>query len=468
MSLEAVMICLDNSEWMRNGDYSPTRFQSQTETLNYLTEAKLRNHQDSTVGLLSMAGKRIEVHVAPCRSPGKVVKALTKEVKIGGKSDVLGALKTAQLALKNRQNKNLRQRIILFVGSPIEDDVKQFIKLGKIFKKHNIAVDVINFGEENISNENVEKLEALVNTVKNGDNSHFLNVPPGPHDFSDLVLTSGIMHGQAAGGFGGLNNLGDLGVIPANLGGSQTGTGGTGNAPTTTAGNAPIIGPDGIAVDPNIDPETYMAMKASLEEEYQRQQRLAKERETKSAAPTTSSTAPKATSSASSSTASSSTASSSSTTTSTGSSSSSSSSGETPMETEDEDVDEAEAALLQQALQMSIQAENEESSSSSASSTPVSSSSSSSTTVSSESEKKGTATVEEEQPDLALALSDPNFLNSLLESVPGVNKDQISMDSILEGLQGTPTTPEETQGKKPKKKPTKPGKKGGKKRKDPK
>jgi len=465
MSLEAVMICLDNSEWMRNGDYIPSRFASQTDTINYLTEAKLRNHQDSTVGVLSMAGKRIEVHVAPCRSPGKILKALTKEIKISGKSDVLGALKTAQLALKNRQNKNLRQRIILFVGSPIEDDVKQFIKLGKIFKKHNIAVDVINFGEENISNENVEKLEALVNTVRNGDNSHFLNVPPGPHDFSDLVLTSGIMHGQAAGGFGGLNNLGDLGVIPASLGVPQTGTGGTGNAPTTSAGNAPIIGPDGIAVDPNIDPETYMAMKASLEEEYQRQQRLAKERETKSAAPTTSSTAPKATSSASSSSTASSSSASSSSTTTTGSSSSSSS-GETPMETEDEDVDEAEAALLQQALQMSIQAENEESSSySSASSTPASSSS---TTVSSESEKKGTTTMDEEQPDLALALSDPNFLNSLLESVPGVNKDQISMDSILEGLQGTPTTPEETQGKKPKKKPTKPGKKGGKKRKDPK
>jgi len=61
-----------------------------------------------------------------------------------------------------------------------------------------------------------------------------------------------------------------------------------------------------------------------------------------------------------------------------------------------------------------------------------------------------------------------NFLNSLLESVPGVDKNQISMDSILEGLQGNPTTPEDTQGKKPKKKPGKPKKGGGKKRKDPK
>jgi 26S proteasome regulatory subunit N10 len=463
------MICLDNSEYMRNGDYSPTRLAAQTETINYLTEAKLRNHQDSTVGLLAMAGKRIEVHVAPCRSPGKIVKALTKEVKIGGKSDVLGALKTAQLALKNRQNKNLRQRIILFVGSPIEDDIKQFIKLGKVFKKNNVAVDVINFGEENGSNENMEKLEAFVNAVKNGDNSHFLTVPPGPHDLSDLVLTSGVMHGASGGGFGGLNNLGDLGVIPANLGGppaganTGTGGGGTGTGSGGTGAGAPLVGADGFPVDPNVDPETYLALKASLEE-YQRQQKLAKDKETKKDAPapsTAASTTAKTSSSSSSASSSSST-----------SSTTSSSSGETPMDTGDEDEepeDEAEALLLAQALQMSIGTEEESSDNKSSPSTTTPPATTTTATPSApEASKAEKKAGEEEEPDLTLALSDPNFLSSLLESVPGVNKDQISMDSILEGLTGgttTPATPEETQGKKTKKKKGAP-KKGGKKRKE--
>ena len=27
MPLEATMVCVDNSEWMRNGDFTPTRFE---------------------------------------------------------------------------------------------------------------------------------------------------------------------------------------------------------------------------------------------------------------------------------------------------------------------------------------------------------------------------------------------------------------------------------------------------------
>ena len=34
------MICIDNSEWMRNGDYAPSRFQAQTEAANLICGAK--------------------------------------------------------------------------------------------------------------------------------------------------------------------------------------------------------------------------------------------------------------------------------------------------------------------------------------------------------------------------------------------------------------------------------------------
>ena len=34
------MICIDNSEWMRNGDYAPNRFQSQAEAVNLICGAK--------------------------------------------------------------------------------------------------------------------------------------------------------------------------------------------------------------------------------------------------------------------------------------------------------------------------------------------------------------------------------------------------------------------------------------------
>lgn len=34
------MICIDNSEWMRNGDYSPTRFEAQKDAVSLICGAK--------------------------------------------------------------------------------------------------------------------------------------------------------------------------------------------------------------------------------------------------------------------------------------------------------------------------------------------------------------------------------------------------------------------------------------------
>jgi 26S proteasome regulatory subunit N10 len=70
------------------------------------------------------------------------VNSLARDVRIGGKANFIACLKTAQLALKNRQNKNQRQRVILFVGSPLDCDVGELVKLGKLLKKNNVAVDV--------------------------------------------------------------------------------------------------------------------------------------------------------------------------------------------------------------------------------------------------------------------------------------------------------------------------------------
>ncbi len=55
--MESTMICLDNSEWMRNGDYTPTRLDAQQDAINLICNSMLDSHPENTVGLLSMAGK---------------------------------------------------------------------------------------------------------------------------------------------------------------------------------------------------------------------------------------------------------------------------------------------------------------------------------------------------------------------------------------------------------------------------
>ena len=41
MPLEATVVCIDNSEYARNGDYAPTRFQAQQDAVNLLAGAKV-------------------------------------------------------------------------------------------------------------------------------------------------------------------------------------------------------------------------------------------------------------------------------------------------------------------------------------------------------------------------------------------------------------------------------------------
>ena len=52
------MICMDNSEWNRNGDFAPSRWDSQVDAATIIAEAKTQQNPESTVGVLSMAGKR--------------------------------------------------------------------------------------------------------------------------------------------------------------------------------------------------------------------------------------------------------------------------------------------------------------------------------------------------------------------------------------------------------------------------
>lgn len=55
----------------------------------------------------------------------------------------------------------------MFVGSPIQEDESSLVKLAKKLKKNNIAVDVVNFGEEQV---NTGKLDAFIQAVNSSDN----------------------------------------------------------------------------------------------------------------------------------------------------------------------------------------------------------------------------------------------------------------------------------------------------------
>lgn len=118
--MESCIVCVDNSEFTRNGDYHPTRFQAQADAVNLLAGAKTQAHPENTVGVLTMAGKTPRVLVTPTPDLGKILNAM-QDLSIEGEANMSSAMQIAQLALKHRQNKNQRQRIVLFVGSPLRE-----------------------------------------------------------------------------------------------------------------------------------------------------------------------------------------------------------------------------------------------------------------------------------------------------------------------------------------------------------
>ncbi|NWT76603.1 PSMD4 ATPase, partial [Prunella himalayana] len=103
-------------------------------------------------------------------------------------------IRVAHLALKHRQGKNHKMRIIAFVGSPVHDSDKDLVKLAKRLKKEKVNVDIINFGEEEA---NTEKLTAFITALngKDGSGSHLVTVPPGP-SLADALISSPILAGE--------------------------------------------------------------------------------------------------------------------------------------------------------------------------------------------------------------------------------------------------------------------------------
>ncbi|OWZ68512.1 hypothetical protein AYX15_00686 [Cryptococcus neoformans] len=223
MPLESCMLILDNSEYMRNGDYPPTRFQAQAEAVQTVFTAKTDANPESAVGMMTMAGNSPSLLVTPTNDLGRLMHALSK-VLISNTAQLSTAISIAQLALKHRENKNQRQRIVIFVGSPLGESAESLVKLGKRLRKNNVFVDIVTFGDEGRDND--EKLRGLVEAV--GDESNLVSVPPGERFLSDVIASSPIL-------FDGENPMAAAGGFEGDI-------------------------------DPNMDPELAMAIRMSLQE----------------------------------------------------------------------------------------------------------------------------------------------------------------------------------------------------------
>ncbi|KAB7499346.1 26S proteasome non-ATPase regulatory subunit 4 [Armadillidium nasatum] len=386
MPLESTVICVDNSEYMRNGDYIPNRLQAQQDAVNTVCRYKLLANPENNVGLLTLANT--EVLATLTTDGGKILTSLHK-VQPSGYINLLTGIRIAHLALKHRQSKNHKMRIVVFVGSPISVEEKEVIKIAKRLKKENVNVDIINFGE---TDQNQTLLEAFVNTMngREGTGSHLVTVPPSPR-LSDALLSSPIIQGEDGSG-------------PTNFG----------------SGNGFEFG-----VDPNEDPELALALRVSMEEQRQRQQE--EERRTAQESAGTEGTPAAATAT----TGTAATADSNTTAAKTASASS-------PMATgESTEAGVSEEEMLQQALAMSLESGGVSGTAAKEPANPISSGESKDEAMDVDKEEENVKDKEEKaEPDFSQVMSDPAFLQDVLQSLPGVDPQSKVVRQAVGSLTG--------------------------------
>jgi len=236
MTLESTVICVDNSEYARNGDFTPSRLGAQQDILNTVARAKLRMNPENNVALLAFGGSKPRLVNTLTPDTNRILSGFAELTYEGSQNNFATGLRTAHLALKHRISKNHRQRIVVFLCSPLLETEAELVKLAKKLKKENVNIDVINFGE---NNENNERLAKFIETL-NGKNTtevkcHLVNVSAGT-SLNEAIRQSAICGEQQ-------------------------------QAMPVDSGN-----PDDWMNDPNMDPELAMALRISLEESRARQQ----------------------------------------------------------------------------------------------------------------------------------------------------------------------------------------------------
>lgn len=199
----------------------------------------MNSNPESTVGLLSMAGRSARILVTSTRDEGHLFSCM-HDVKFDGTADVFAGIQKAQLALKHRQNVMQRQRIVVFVLSPINAPTEKLVQLAKKLKKNNVAIDIVNLGNEG---NNQEKIDALIGAVNANDNSHALHLDAVTGNAAERFMSSPVCV--------------DRDAAAASGGGGADG-GATNDFP--------------FGVDPAQDPELAMVLRISMEEERLRQE----------------------------------------------------------------------------------------------------------------------------------------------------------------------------------------------------
>jgi len=255
-SRECTVLVLDNSDYSLNGDWRADRLRSQSDACRALAVKRMNDNAESSVGLMVSANPK--VIATPTTESGKISTAL-QNLQADGECEIIRSIKIAQLVLKNRPNRNARQRIIVFLASPAPIDEKEFLKTMKQLKKNNVLFNMVLLSDYDRHTDLLNSAFDILGSPEDNFYSDVYPGTPGTKFLDDALRRTPVWSGVKK---------------------------------IRTAAEEIAGGPDGdfqeddllASINPEDDPELYMAIQLSIREEQERVRLAAEASRTEGAA----------------------------------------------------------------------------------------------------------------------------------------------------------------------------------------
>ncbi|KAG9391072.1 von Willebrand factor type A domain [Carpediemonas membranifera] len=191
--MDALVLCIDNSEFMLNG--TPSRLSHLCDLSTHVVSTSL-NHPEATVAVVQMADPRLL-----CASTARrdiLLKYLSRDELAKGlrkKVDVVRAIKTANLTLKHRRDDRQHQKILMFVGSPVDAAQNDLEEVGAMLLRNGTHLNIVHMPDpSDTGNKHGQALQSLVAAA--GERASLVSVPHGMNPL-DYCISSGLFDNAA-------------------------------------------------------------------------------------------------------------------------------------------------------------------------------------------------------------------------------------------------------------------------------
>ncbi|GJR20992.1 26S proteasome non-ATPase regulatory subunit 4 [Tanacetum coccineum] len=184
---EVTVVFMETSRWMCHN--RSDRFLDQVDAIELYCRKKLQSHPDNHVGIFATGLTGFGSVVEPTQHLSKIMDGVLGFTLVGGSTDLRAALNLARFRCfnlkKEHKKRNLRKRIFLFAGGPVDRFHYYSVELGEMLSEEGIALDVVNYGPQ--QEDKTHLLSHLVE-IANEDNGSGRILTLQNHLYSSLIL----------------------------------------------------------------------------------------------------------------------------------------------------------------------------------------------------------------------------------------------------------------------------------------